>query len=104
MWRCRRYIRFVRRIVSAGCPASSPISKGYADICWPHPAGVRSLLAMFARQACDRTARRLDFAAKAAVAKLQCARDTLIGLLIRGSNEHATDRRRGAQQPDTRRG
>src|SRR3984893_2962775 len=38
-----------------------------------------------------------------AVAKLQRARDTLVGLLIRGMDEHATYRGRGPQQPSRRR-
>ena len=51
---------------------------------------------MFARQGCD-SAAGVRGSASAAVAKLQRARDSLIGLSIRGMDEHATHRRRGPQ-------
>ena len=58
---------------------------------------------MFARQGCD-SASGVRGSASAAVAKLQRARDTLIRLLIRGMDEHATHRRRGPQQQGQGRG
>src|ERR1700737_3113033 len=56
MWRCRRYIRFMRRVASAGHEVSAPISEE-ADIHAPHIACVAHSLLMFARQGCDRRAR-----------------------------------------------
>src|SRR5665213_520827 len=58
MWRCRRYIRFMRRVASTGqdMPAhepSVPASEERADIDGPHLAWDAALLAVFARQGCD---------------------------------------------------
>src|ERR1700690_344541 len=112
MCRCRRYIRFMRRVASTGQEESAPISREYADIHTPHLACDRSLLAMFARQGCDRRTRtaadrkNTDLNAtprrcsrRSTVAKLQRARDTLVRLLIRGMDEHAAYRGRSPQQP-----
>jgi hypothetical protein len=56
MWRCQRYIRFMRRVASAGHEASAPISGEYADIHSPRIAGIAYSHLMFARQGCDRRA------------------------------------------------
>ena len=82
-----------RRIVNVALQAIHPVHaphrlsrlrRSFADLqrkCRhspAHPADVRSLHALFARQACDRTADRLGFANQAAVAKLKRARDIVI--------------------------
>src|ERR1700676_3689821 len=54
MCRCRRYIRFMRRVASTGQEESAPISRKYADIHTPHPGCEHSLHPMFARQGCDK--------------------------------------------------
>src|SRR5260370_3537047 len=56
MWRCRRYIRFMRSVASAGHEVSAPISEEYARIHAPHIGCVAHSLLMFARQGCDRRA------------------------------------------------
>src|SRR5438132_14117787 len=65
----------------------------------PLPKSDRFLLAMFARQGCDKAVRELD-ARPAPVAKLQSSRDIVVRLLIRGTDEYATDRRSCPQQQD----
>src|ERR1700687_3360796 len=103
MCRCRRYIRFMRRVASIGHEESAPISRKYADIHTPHPGCEHSLHPMFARQGCDKPTGAVadrkntgidsvitKMLASPAVAKLQRARDRLVGLLIRGTDEHAT--------------
>src|SRR3984893_2288455 len=44
MWRCQRYIRFMRRVASAGQAASAPIFWEYAGIHAPRIACLRSAL------------------------------------------------------------
>src|SRR5882724_7739894 len=115
MCRCRRYIRFMRRVASTGQEESAPISRKYADILTPLLGCDRSLLPMFARQGCDRwrvaawdrengglrqAPRRCSHLP--AVAKLQRARDKLVGLLIRGTDEHAAYLGRSSQQQERR--
>jgi ABC-type transporter Mla MlaB component len=60
-----------------------------------------SSFAMFARQACDNEFSTLIWHLST-VAKLQSAGVSVTASLIRGADEYAIDRRRGAQQQSTR--
>src|SRR5579863_1735696 len=112
MCRCRRYIRFMRRVASIGHDEAAPISREYADIHAPQlSCVVHSLRCSRDKDVTDRGTAEgtvkilVDGAiittafAPAAVAKLQRARDILIGLLIRGMDEHSAHRGRRTQQP-----
>src|ERR1700704_1641781 len=100
----------MRCVASVGHEPLAPISWEYADIPAPPVRSVAHSLLMFARQGCDSRAlpandpvnlltRRLPAHASPlpAVAKLQRARDTFVGLLIRGMDEYAAYRGRGPQ-------
>jgi hypothetical protein len=95
LWeRNRAQDHFFSLISIGGPPPIGSLTEGM-----PFPITIESFLAMFARHACDKAAHRLA-SRQLVVAKLKCAPDIVVGFLIRGADEYATYRGRGAQQQD----
>src|SRR5580692_8180190 len=100
MCRCRRYIRFIRRVASIGHEAAAPISREYADIRPPRRVlCFHSLRCSRDKDVTGRTRRGTESVLSTSsearslspVAKLQRGGDILIELLIRGMDERTAD-------------